>query len=64
MSGSGRSVRGAGRFGGGNATEAEHRRNRRAQLIRHRVRQGRSIRFLTPEAVVEYIREKGLYRPC
>ncbi|OPX22799.1 MAG: nicotinate (nicotinamide) nucleotide adenylyltransferase [Planctomycetales bacterium 4484_123] len=32
--------------------------------IRHRVRQGRSIRFLTPEAVVEYIREKGLYRPC
>lgn len=32
--------------------------------VRHRTRQGRSIRFLTPEPVVEYIRAKGLYRVC
>ncbi len=29
--------------------------------IRHRVRQGRSIRYLTPDAVVDYIGKRGLY---
>jgi len=29
--------------------------------IRHRVRRGRSIRYLTPPAVVEYIRRRRLY---
>ena len=30
--------------------------------IRNRVREGRSIRFLTPEKTVDYICKKGLYR--
>jgi len=29
--------------------------------IRHRVRQGRSVRFLVPDAVRDYIEEQGLY---
>ena len=33
-----------------------------ASEIRQRVRDGRSIRTLVPEAVCEYIEEKGLYR--
>jgi nicotinate-nucleotide adenylyltransferase len=32
-----------------------------ASEIRQRVREGRSIEFLTPAAVVEYIAERGLY---
>jgi nicotinate-nucleotide adenylyltransferase len=31
--------------------------------IRRRVREGRSIRFMVPRAVEEYIRQKRLYRP-
>lgn len=30
--------------------------------IRNRVASGKSVRFLAPDAVVEYIRERGLYR--
>ena len=30
--------------------------------LRHRVRSGRSIKYLTPEPVEEYVRGKGLYR--
>lgn len=30
--------------------------------IRHRTRQGRSIRYLTPDAVIDYIARNGLYR--
>jgi nicotinate-nucleotide adenylyltransferase len=30
--------------------------------IRERVREGRSIRYLTPDPVVDYIRDRGLYR--
>ena len=33
-----------------------------ATEIRKRVKEGRSIRCLTPEPVMEYIRERGLYR--
>jgi len=29
--------------------------------IRHRVRQGRSVRYLTPEPVIDYIARNGLY---
>ena len=31
--------------------------------LRRRVREGRSVKYLTPAAVEEYIRQKGLYRP-
>lgn len=31
--------------------------------LRRRVAQGLSLRYLTPEPVVEYIRHRGLYRP-
>jgi nicotinate-nucleotide adenylyltransferase len=30
--------------------------------IRRRVAEGKSVRFLVPRAVEEYVREKGLYR--
>jgi nicotinate-nucleotide adenylyltransferase len=33
-----------------------------ATEIRERVRKGQSIRYFTPEPVIEYIREKGLYK--
>lgn len=33
-----------------------------ATEIRRRVREGRSIRYLVPESVAEYIRRRGLYR--
>ena len=33
-----------------------------ASTIRERIRQGRSVRFLVPDAVVEYIESRGLYR--
>jgi len=33
-----------------------------ATLVRARVRQGRSVRYLVPEAVADYIAKKGLYR--
>ena len=33
-----------------------------ASEIRKRVSEGRSIRYMVPEKVEEYIREKGLYR--
>ena len=29
--------------------------------IRHRVRAGRSVRYLTPDSVIDYIRKRGLY---
>jgi nicotinate-nucleotide adenylyltransferase len=31
--------------------------------IRRRVAEGRSARYMTPDAVLDYIREQGLYRP-
>ena len=31
--------------------------------VRERIRSGKSVRFLLPERVMEYIMEKGLYRP-
>ncbi len=31
--------------------------------LRHRLRVGRSIRYLTPDAVVDHIQARGLYRP-
>jgi nicotinate-nucleotide adenylyltransferase len=34
-----------------------------ARDMRERVRAGRSLRYLTPPAVVRYIESKGLYRP-
>jgi nicotinate-nucleotide adenylyltransferase len=34
-----------------------------ATEVRRRVREGRSIRYLVPEAVREYIERRGLYRP-
>lgn len=30
--------------------------------IRRRIRQGRSVRYLVPDSVLEYIKEKGFYR--
>jgi nicotinate-nucleotide adenylyltransferase len=30
--------------------------------IRERIREGRSIRYLTPDPVADYIRDRGLYR--
>ena len=33
-----------------------------ATAVRHRVAQGRSIRYLVPDAVCEYIERRGLYR--
>jgi nicotinic acid mononucleotide adenylyltransferase len=30
--------------------------------IRRRIREGRSVRYLTPDAVIEYINRRGLYR--
>ncbi len=32
-------------------------------MLRARVSEGKSIRFLVPEAVLGYIEEQGLYRP-
>ncbi len=33
-----------------------------ATAVRERVRQGRSVRYLVPDAVADYIGERGLYR--
>jgi nicotinate-nucleotide adenylyltransferase len=33
-----------------------------ASVVRERLRQGRSVRYLVPEAVADYITKRGLYR--